>query len=287
MARETAEELMDRIERHLDAGYAAGALDLSSFAVRRYPSDPDLWALYAEALEGAGRLKEAIGAYTRAIALTPDWTAGVARRASLLIEVGQIDEARADVDAVLATDPEVAEAQFNRAILAEVAGNEFDAARAYRTAETLDPERYYLPVRVSSERFLEAARDAIDELPTRLREHLAGVPVVVRDMPERDAEGEWESGSNPLLFAYLAGPDIPDGDDVDPWVYRPDAVVLFKKNLERVCGSVEELVHELTVTLFHEALFYLRVPEDDVADPVDDPDDEASGGPEPEPEPAD
>lgn len=279
MARETAEELIDRIEQHLDAGYAAGALDLSSFAVRRFPADPDLWALYAEALEGAGRLKEAVGAYTRAIDLSPDWTAGVARRASLLIEMGQVDEARADVDAVLATEPELAEAQFNRAILAEIDGNEVDAARAYRTAETLDPERYYLPVRVSNERFVEAAREALDELPARLRGWLDGVPVVARDMPERDAEGHWESGSNPLLFAYVSGPEIPDDEGVDPWSFRPEAVVLFKKNLERVCGSVDDLVRELTVTIFHEALFYLGVPEDDVADPHDDPAGQAPGHP--------
>lgn len=283
MPRETAEDLIERIEDQLDAGYAAGALDLSSFAVRRFPSDPDLWALYAEALEGAGRLKEAVVAYARAIELTPDWTAGVARKASLLIELGQVDDARRDVDAVLATEPNISEAQFNRAILAEIDGNEFDAARAYRTAESLDPERYYLPVRVSPERFVEAAREALAELPARLRSHLEGVPLLVRDMPERDAEGAWEGGPNPLLFAYVAGPDIPEGDGVDPWSYVPDAIVLFKKNLERVCGSVDDLIRELTVTLFHEALYYLRVPEDDVADPPEDPDDEASGETEPEP----
>ncbi len=283
MPRETAEDLIERIEDQLDSGYAAGALDLSSFAVRRFPADPDLWALYAEALEGAGRLKEAVDAYARAIVLTPDWTAGVARKASLLIELGEVDAARRDVDAVLATEPNSSEAQFNRAILAEIDGNEVDAARAYRTAENLDPERYYLPVRVSSERFLDAAREAIDELPARLRVWLHQAAVIVRDMPERDAEGAWEGGPNPLLFAYVAGPEIPEGDGVDPWDYVPDAVVLFKKNLERVCGSVDDLIRELTVTLFHEALYYLRVPEDDVADPPEDPADEAAGGSDPDP----
>lgn len=274
MTREPEDKLIERIEGQLDAGQAASALDLSAYAVRRYPVEPDLWALYAESLESVGRIAEATKAYSRAVELSPDWTAGLARRASLLIEQGRIEEAAKDVDAVLEHDPEIAEAQFNRAVLAELEGNEVEAARAYRTAEMLDPGRYYLPKRVPTGRFLAAIEEARLLLPTKLKDYLAGVPVRLEDMPRRTPEGRWEAGENPLVFGYVAGPPIAKSKDDEhnsaAWAVRPLEIVVFKRNLERIAPNRGDLVDELCVTLYHEALFYLGVPEDDVAEPLPD-----------------
>ena len=269
----STQELIERIEQQLDAGFAAGALDLSAYAVRRFPSDADLWALYAESLEAAGRIPDALKSYGRALQLSPDWLAGHARRGSLLIEQGKLDEARGDVTLALEGDPGLAEAQFNRAILAEFDGNDVEAARAYRTAEGLDPTRYYLPLRVAPERFNEIAEAARSDLPTRLREYLTDVPLVVKPIPDRAKDGTWESGPNPLALGYCAGRRPTRRRGVDPWRYRPSGVMLFKKNIERICTNLDDLLREVTVTLYHESLFFLGVPEEDVTEPVVDPND--------------
>jgi tetratricopeptide (TPR) repeat protein len=270
VAGDNSEELIDRIEQHLESGNAAGALDLASFAVRRYPANPDLWALYAEALEGSGRMPEAVEAYTRALALTPEWVAGQARRGSLLLELGEIDRSRQDVEAALAADTSMAEAWFTRGMLAELDGNDVEAARSFRQAEALDPDRYYLPVRVSAERFQEACGQARGELPTRLREYLEGVPVIVRDMPTALPDGSFEHGHNPLTLAYLRGEQPAEGVP-DAWSHKPSAVVIFKKNVERFCSEAEDLPQELAVTLYHEALYFLGVSDEEAAEQAEQP----------------
>src|SRR3954451_4616581 len=49
------------------------ALQLSQSAVQQSPKNPKLWALQGIALSGIGRKREALAAYNRAIAISPDY----------------------------------------------------------------------------------------------------------------------------------------------------------------------------------------------------------------------
>jgi len=49
------------------------ALQLSQSAVQQSPKNPKLWALEGIALSGVGRKREALAAYNRALAISPDY----------------------------------------------------------------------------------------------------------------------------------------------------------------------------------------------------------------------
>ena len=112
--------------------------------------------------------------------------------------------------------------------------------------------------------FTKVVRESMEALPDEIRVHMDEVPVVVQDLPEKDVltdpEGEEISPSVQGLFI---GQTLRDRSVFNP-PEAPATIFIYQRNLERMCFTREELIHEISLTLYHELGHYLGLEEDEL-----------------------
>ncbi|HUP89102.1 MAG TPA: tetratricopeptide repeat protein [Longimicrobiales bacterium] len=77
------------------AGDKQGAVDIGSRAVVARPKEVTLWSAYATALSATGKNEEALKAIESGLSIDPKFKGLAARRASILLNMGRLDAARA------------------------------------------------------------------------------------------------------------------------------------------------------------------------------------------------
>jgi len=135
------------------------------------------------------------------------------------------------------------------------------ARSAFERANALDPGQYPLPTEVSEDAFREAVGDALDNLPRSVREYIENVPVLVEDYPDPQLV-QVERVSPQILGIFVGVPRTEA--QVTEHVPSLDRVVIYKKNLERVCRDRDELVEQIQITVRHEIGHYLGLDENDM-----------------------
>jgi predicted Zn-dependent protease with MMP-like domain len=185
--------------------------------------------------------------------------------AELHLAVGDADVARDRLRTLATNKPELADAWHALGCAAAELGDEAEMRSAWKRAWTLDaaprdssaPEE---PESLTEEDVGAVAEHALGELPERARALLRDVPVVVAELP---AEADIDAGLDPRalgLFSGTAYPDIPNMGG-QPGLTQ---IVLFRRNLERVAGSPEELREEVRTTLLHETGHFFGMDEADL-----------------------
>ena len=87
-----------------------------------------------------GELKVAVGWYDKALQMRPLDVEARVSRAGLLMDLGRLDDAEADIESLLKTSPIEPRASYLKALLAERQGKQADARDAYnRVTGLLDP----------------------------------------------------------------------------------------------------------------------------------------------------
>jgi len=179
----------------------------------------------------------------------------------ILFELGRFREARRQLEQAVLLDPDSAHAVYHLGLVLERLGEDDESARAFRRANALDPEHYPLPVRIEDEAFDRAAGEALANLPRSIREYVENVPLLVRDYPEEEMVCE-ENVSPQILGVFIGVPRTEAA--VTAQARSVDRVILFRKNLEKVCRTRAELVEQIQVTVKHEIGHYLGLDEDDL-----------------------
>ena len=176
-------------------------------------------------------------------------------------ELGQFPEARRVLERAAAMDPDAPHALYHLALVLERVEGPGEAAPLFARAHALDPDHFPLPTEVADEVFSGAVRDAIDNLPRSIREYIDSVEIYVEDWPS-DEMVNGERVSPQILGIFMGVPRT--GASVTAQVEDLDRVLLFKKNLEKICRSTEELIEQIQVTVRHEIGHYLGLDEDDM-----------------------
>lgn len=253
---------MEAADAMLSQGEVEQALILLERLADEHPDSPDLMLLLGDAHFDWGDLDAALESYDQALEMDPDWADALAARAHCLLELGRMSEARGDVERALRLDSRCAEAHYARAILLEFAGKYRQADDAYRTAERLDGDHFFTPIRVSRKTFDAAVRKAISHLPASFKARMEGVEIFVKDLP--DLENEEQGEVSPLVMGVFDGYSITERRESDPWTQFPPRICLYQKNIERVCATHDDLVEEIEVTLLHEVGHYFGLEEEDL-----------------------
>jgi len=104
---------------------------------------------------------------------------------------------------------------------------------------------------------------ALDALPGEFRRRMENVVVVVEDYPSaEDADG---AGIPPEeLLGLFHGVSRLDKEWGGTSGQPPERVVLYKRNIEAVCSSKEELVEEIRLTVLHEIGHYFSLSEAEI-----------------------
>jgi predicted Zn-dependent protease with MMP-like domain/Flp pilus assembly protein TadD len=179
----------------------------------------------------------------------------------ILFELGRFEDARRALDTAVAMDPEAGHAIYHHALVLERLEASEDAERAFAKANALDPERYPMPVEVDESFFRSAAAQALENLPRSIREYVEDVPVLVEDWPSRELLSQ-ENVSPQILGIYMGVPRTEKEVTAQPQDLT--RVVLFKRNLEKICRDQDDLIEQIQVTVRHEIGHHLGLSEEDL-----------------------
>ena len=178
-------------------------------------------------------------------------------KAHVLYESGHYEESKRVHEKCLQIDNDDPGIWWDYGLVVEKLGDEAAAHHAFERAHELDPEDFLLPVAISAKEAERIAVRLLDELPDDFRDAIRDVPVIVDDFPSREFVLE-----NPTLGPQILG--LFTGNTHNDRQPVPTAIMIFRKNLEKVVGDREELVVEIRKTLLHEIGHYLGLNEDDL-----------------------
>ena len=116
---------------------------------------------------------------------------------------------------------------------------------------------------IPRDEFEELVGEALDGLPSRFAEAMDNLTVVVEEDPSaEDLEAVGLDPERDTLLGLYQGVALPDrGLDYSA---LPDRIVLYRLPILDMCGSREEVVREVRITVEHELGHYFGLEEDDL-----------------------
>jgi predicted Zn-dependent protease with MMP-like domain len=129
-----------------------------------------------------------------------------------------------------------------------------DEAEAFSRAAALDPRRFFIPYRVSHDRFTALAEAALAAIPEQFQAGMSNTMVVVDDLPEIEAVRE---GEDPDLLGLYEGATVLERG-------LPERIVLYQRNHENVSPNERELIRQVRETMRHEVGHHFGMEEDEL-----------------------
>ncbi len=251
----------------LEDGDVLEGLELAMLLERSHPEDGDVALARAVAAHQAGFSRVCLEAALKARRLGCE-SPHLQRyyEASSRFRLWEMDEAKKLVTQLVHEVADFADAWNLFAQIHEFLGDEIGARRGYRQASTLAPEIYPMPYRVSAEVMQQVIQRAVSALPSQFQEALDEVALAVKDLPEWEMvqpEQEEEEPFPPDLLGLFVGAHRLDRSVFDA-VQEPGVILLFQKNLERICPDAASLEEEIRLTVWHELAHYLGFSEEDM-----------------------
>jgi predicted Zn-dependent protease with MMP-like domain len=118
--------------------------------------------------------------------------------------------------------------------------------------------------RVTETEFRTYAEGALDELPDEFGSRIENVVVVVEDYPSVEDAASVGVSRNQLLGLFHGGTRFEQEWGGGAPGRLPERIVLYKRNIEAVCSTKEELVKEIRLTVLHEIGHYFGLSEEDL-----------------------
>ncbi len=117
---------------------------------------------------------------------------------------------------------------------------------------------------VSREHFERLVETAMETLPEEYKKYFINITVIVEDYPGREDMRRLSVKKEHLLGLFSGVPYPQKKGFFDIPYPLPDRIVLFQKNIERICSSEQELVGQIQKTLVHEVGHYFGLSEQDL-----------------------
>jgi predicted Zn-dependent protease with MMP-like domain len=113
--------------------------------------------------------------------------------------------------------------------------------------------------------FEEAVRRVVESLPRDLRDRLENVAFIIEEDPStapQEWEDEWEDDDGELLGLYHGVSHKNRGF----WYGNalPDRIIIYRKPLERISSSAQELTENIRQTVIHEIGHYFGFDEEEL-----------------------
>ena len=198
----------------------------------------------------------------RAIRVAPEVAVYRAFEGQICFELGRFDEARRRLERAVALDPESAHALYHLGLALERLGQEPESTRALQQANALDPDHYARAERRGRRRPSSASRPRRSATcRARSASTSSTYPCLIRDFPDEELI-QGERVSPQILGLFIGVPRTEAA--VTAQARDVDRVILYKKNLEKVCRTHAELVEQIQITVKHEIGHYLGLDEEDL-----------------------
>ncbi len=228
--------------------------------------EAEIYYLKAKALFYLDDLEGALFLLRRAIQVQGEMAVYRGFEGQILFELGEFTRARRSLEKSDALEPETAHTLYHLALVAEHLGEYEAADELFERSDQLQPEVYPMPVRMPEAQFEQAAEEALKSLPQDIRRYVSHCPIQIADLPDHDLVAG-DSLSPQILGLFQGVPATEPG--ASPTLgtlprLATDSVLLFKRNLEKVAKTREDLVEQIQITVKHEIGHYLGLDEDDL-----------------------
>jgi predicted Zn-dependent protease with MMP-like domain/Flp pilus assembly protein TadD len=184
----------------------------------------------------------------------------------ILFELGHLDEAERALKRSLSLEPDCAHSLYHMALVLEHRAQLEQAERLFAQAASVAPEMYPLPVRMELDEFERVADQAVQSLPRKVRGYVGHCPILIEDLPSLELVAA-ENISPQVLGLFMGLPATAPGASPTLGTAQRldvDRIVLFKRNLEKVAATRDELVEQIQITVKHEIAHYLGMDEEEV-----------------------
>jgi len=259
------EGLLDEAEAALDGGDPSHALLICERVLSAAPDHAGAHFIVADAMRQLGDLEEAVARYRRVTHLAVDHALSWSGLAFCLFDLLDFEAARTASLRAIRIDPGNPEGYYVRALLRERRGDYPGAFRDFVRAERLDPVGWPRPMELSDATVEAVVSEALQVLHPSVRAYLSQVPLMLEEVPSVALCREFDPPAPPgEILGTFAGASLRERSVEDPWSQLPGAIVLFRRNLQRVARDHDRLLSELRITVFHEVGHFLGLDEDDM-----------------------
>ena len=128
----------------LNGLYHAGQMEMAERSchelLKSFPDSLNVINVLGAALQVQGKFQEAVQAFDRAIALSPDFAEAHSNRGNALKELGQLDESVASYDKAIRLKPDFSDAWFNRGNALKDIGELDQAVESYNKTLEIRPD---------------------------------------------------------------------------------------------------------------------------------------------------
>ena len=155
--------------------------------------------------------------------------------------------------------PVAADAWHAIGLCREAKGDREGMINAWLETLRLDAAAGPAELTVSDDDLESIVAGALDELPPKVNEHLASVPILVDELPD---EHLVRDGWDPRLLGLFTGTPLPQQSSLGGLPAITNSHI-FKKNLARAAGDDPDLLaEEIRITVLHETAHYFGLDDD-------------------------
>lgn len=250
--------ILDHLEACDETDDEDGLRSTLTDALGRFPDSPDLREWEAAIASEEGRFEDALAILDRLLEVHPDRSWSQLERVAVLIDLGRYDDALAAVRALPRFDDPLERAALHaqEGVCLDHLGDAAGADAEYRQAETVAPDDYPMPIRLSETRFEALVAEALDGIPEEFARLLEQVVIRVRDWPG--------PGDDPSLMGLYVGVARTDRTVVTE--DHLDHIVVFKRAHELQAADEGELRDEVRRTVVHEIAHHFGVEHEDMGE---------------------
>ena len=227
--------------------------------------EAEVYYLKAKALFYLEDLEGALFLLRRAVQTNSEVPVYRGFEGQILFEMGRFEAAGESLERARALEPDGAHTLYHLGLVYEHSGKREEAEGMFVQAARLAPDQYPLAVRMDSNDFEAAAESALATLPDDLRKYVRNCPILIENLPDPELVQN-ENISPQSLGLFVGGPH--SAPESIPWstepVGEPTRILLFRRNLEKVAQSREQLVEQIQITVKHEIGHYLGLDEDEL-----------------------
>jgi len=210
-------------------------------------------------LEGDEGAAEAIA--RRIVELHPDDADGALELAQILNDLDRGAEAIDVLRGAVARSPDDADLWFELGYAAERLEQWELRQRAFHEVWRVEHDkpprhRLFLP----DQPFVDAVEATLERLPPGVRAAIGNVAIMVEDYPD-----EWvvaDGIADPRILGLFDGPVHATHGATSAASDGPARIYLYRWNIERQCGSADDVEEQVEITVLHEIGHYLGLDED-------------------------
>lgn len=116
---------------------------------------------------------------------------------------------------------------------------------------------------MNKKKFEELVEKAYQRIPEEFKQKIENVVITVEDYPSREDLEKLEIRGKGLLLGLYRGTPLPQRS-VWQGVRTPDEIVLFQKDIEKVCRNDKEIEERVDEVLKHEIAHYFGLTDDEI-----------------------